>query len=85
MRQYQNLVGLSPDGVAGQATWNSLYRNAVRADYALRNDTVRAQAGGAVQTAGQGTPGTDAEVRLGQYPGRELTLGERDRQREVLV
>ena len=85
VRQYQNLVGLAPDGVAGQATWNSLYRNSVRADYALRNDTVRAQTDGTVQTAGQGASGTDGEVRVGQFPGRELTLGHSDHQKAVMV
>ena len=85
VRQYQNLVGLAPDGVAGQATWNSLYRNSVRADYALRNDTVRAQAAGAAQTAGQGNTWNDSEVRVGQHPGRELTLGHSDHQKAVMV
>lgn len=85
VRQYQNLVGLTPDGVAGEATWNSLYRNSMWADYALRNDTVRAQAGGTAQTAGQGRLGTDGEVRVGQYPGRELTLGHSDHQKAVMV
>ena len=85
VRQYQNLVGLRADGIAGETTWKSLYQNSVRADYALRNDTVRAQAGGGVQTAGQGTSGTDKEVRVGQYPGRELTLGHSDGRVEVMV
>lgn len=87
VRQYQSLVGLNPDGVVGEATWNSLYRNSVRADYALRNDTVRAQATRetAVQTMAVDATGKGFEQtpRVGQYPGYNMTLGQRDDRKAV--
>jgi len=89
VRQYQGLVGLNPDGVVGEATWNSLYRNSVRADYALRNDTVRAQPSGgeAVQAVARGTGRRKFEdtPRVGQYPGYDVMLGQRDGQKAVEV
>jgi len=70
VRQYQSLVGLTPDGVVGRATWESIYRNYARAALALQQDTVRAQA--------QGAENFDSIPRVGQYPGYELSAGQND-------
>ena len=70
VRQYQSLVGLTPDGVVGRTTWDSIYRNYARAAYALQRDTVRAQV--------PGTGNFETSARVGQYPGHELTQGQRD-------
>ena len=71
MRQYQSLVGLTPDGVVGEATWNSIYRSYSKASFALQRDTVRGQA-----------PGGGEIARVGQYPGYELTQGQQDQRGE---
>jgi len=70
VRQYQSLVGLTPDGIIGRATWESLYRNYTRAAFALRNDTVRAQAAN--------SDDHERTTRVGQYPGYEVGLGQSD-------
>ena len=70
VRQYQSLVGLTPDGMVGRTTWDSIYRNYARAAYALQRDTVRAQ------TPGRGN--FEASARVGQYPGYELAQGQQD-------
>ncbi len=71
VRQYQTLVGLTPDGVVGSATWNSIYRAFAQADLFLRRDPVRAQGGGGNYA---GTP------RVGQNPGRSVSQGDSDQQ-----
>ena len=71
VRQYQTLVGLTPDGVVGRETWNSIYRSYSRASFALQRDTVRGQA-----------PGGGEIARVGQYPGYELTQGQQDQRGE---
>ena len=70
VREYQRLVGLEPNGRVDERTWNSIYDSFARADYFLRRDTLRAQALGAENF--------DRSARLGQYPGAELTAGQRD-------
>jgi len=74
VRQYQTLVGLTPDGVAGAATWNSIYRSYAQADLFLRRDPVRAQGGGGSGGNYAGTP------RVGQNPGRSVSQGDSDQQ-----
>ena len=93
VRAYQHIAGLTPDGVVGEATWNSIYDHFVQADYFLRRDTVRAQSLGedAVPVFASGITvapnGIDFSKtpRIGQYPGRPLRLGQRDGQRGVQV
>ena len=75
MRQYQSLVGLTPDGIIGRATWESLYRNYTRAAFALQNDTVRAQAAN--------SDNHERTTRVGQYPGYEVGLGQSDGEAET--
>ena len=83
VRQYQNAVGLTPDGVVGRETWDSLYSHAAPAYRALSRDTVRSIA----QMAETGTGGTPpGEVpRFGQFPGRDLGLGDSDGRKAVTV
>lgn len=93
VRAYQQLVGLTPDGIVGQATWNSIYDSFARADFFLRRDTVRAQSlrGDAVPVvaggAGNGDSNFQDTPRLGQFPGWDLHLGQRDGQtrKETMV
>jgi len=95
VRQYQSLVGLTPDGVVGRNTWTSLYRNASQAYFALSRD-IRSS----IEQAAQAVPAMALvkekngvennrrisvnrerqweQTRLGQYPGWELSLGQRD-------
>ena len=95
VREYQHLAGLTPDGVVDEKTWNSIYDSFVRAEYFLRRDTVRAQSLGsnAVQVMGGGRPEGEQDFsstpRIGQFPGEDLHLGQRDqntaRKREEMV
>jgi len=81
VRQYQSAVGLTPDGVVGEATWDSVYDHASRAYGIMSRDTVRAiaEAGGAVPTMAMGGGTSFGETtRLGQHPGHDLKLGDRD-------
>lgn len=89
VRQYQSLVGLTPDGVVGEQTWNSLYSHAAQAYAVLSQDEVRAiaqasetvpaMAGGERKTSPGQVP------RLGQFPGYDLSLGHSDHQKGVRV
>lgn len=91
VRQYQSLVGLTPDGVVGEATWNSIYRHFARADAAARRDTARfpRDAAQVVPAAAwqvqSGSEEHSSTVRLGQYPGFEMGLGDTDRREAVQV
>ena len=87
VRQYQSLVGLTPDGVVGQATWNSIYSNAQLAYFALSRDTVRGQAfqRSITPTSGGGEDRFANTSRLGQFPGQDVSLGQNDFQRGELV
>ncbi len=93
VRTYQQLVGLTPDGVVDEATWNSIYSHFAQADYFLRRDTVRAQSlgenaipvlAGRFEVAPNGIDFSKTP-RVGQYPGQPLRLGQRDGQRGVQV
>ena len=78
VRQFQRNNGLTEDGVVGENTWEAIYRAFASAERDLRRDNVRFPRG-AVQTAGE----YRQHVRVGQYPGYELQLGESD-DREVV-
>ena len=80
VRQFQQANGLSVDGVVGERTWESIYRAFASAERDLRRDDVRFPDDGAYAA------GTYRQhVRAGQYPGRELALGETDRREISLV
>ena len=95
VREYQRLVNLTPDGVVNEETWNSIYDSFARAEYFLRRDTVRAQSLGKDAVPVMGTPEESQRQdfsqtpRVGQFPGQDLRLGQRDeapkRQGEVMV
>ncbi len=74
VREYQYLLSMTPSGVVDEATWNSIYRSFAQADFFLRRDQVRAQA------AREGEEDYAQTPRLGQFPGQELRLGQRDSQ-----
>ncbi len=85
VRTYQVWAGLTPDGVVGENTWNSIYDSFVTADYQFRRDTVRAQSlrEDAVPVMGQasseqGPDRWDNTPRLGQYQGSPMKPGQRD-------
>ncbi|MCI8422875.1 MAG: spore cortex-lytic protein [Lawsonibacter sp.] len=91
VRQYQSLTGLTPDGIVGEQTWNSIYRSFAQADYFLRRDTVRAQAlrpDAVPAMAAISIPGSDSFAdtpRLGQYPGYHLDRGDQDQKKGVQI
>ena len=80
VRTYQHRRGLLADGIVGEQTWYSLYGDFAGIERDLRNDTINFPQGAAVPALAQGgenqTYGSTS--RLGQYPGRELTLGHSD-------
>ena len=78
VRDYQRLMGLEVTGVVNERTWESIYSNFVRAETALRRDNVRFSEN-VVATAGGTETNEGEQTRLGQYPGRELKLGQADR------
>ena len=89
VRQYQSAVGLTPDGIVGEQTWDSLYANASRAYRTMSQDTVRAiaEGGGPVQVmaAGGRDTGFGEVPRLGQFPGYDIGLGHSDHGEGVQV
>jgi len=80
VRQFQQNNGLSADGIVGERTWEAIYRAFAAAERDLRRDNVRFP-NGAAQTAGN----YPSYVRVGQYPGYELQLGESDNREDGLV
>ncbi|MBQ8851329.1 MAG: peptidoglycan-binding protein, partial [Oscillibacter sp.] len=93
VRQYHSMVGLTPDGIVGENTWRSLYRHASQAYFALSRDirSSIAQAAQAVPAMAQMEGGPEGpgrggsqweQARLGQFPGWELSIGQRDNRRE---
>ena len=80
MRQFQSANGLTADGIVGERTWEAIYRAFASAERDLRRDDVRFS-GGAAYAAGNYRP----PVRLGQYPGSELELGDADSGEDSLV
>ena len=88
---YQRGSNLAADGVVGQATWDSIYRDFLVADQLLKRDLERFP-----RTATQVVPASTLEVssggedysgtsRFGQYPGRPLRLGQADQRKAVQV
>ncbi len=85
VQAFQRFAGLPADGVAGEQTWNALFRSYVGIGNYLERDRVRFP-DGAVQTAGKEMRGGYSDtVRLGQYPGYELEMGQTDQKGEVMV
>ncbi len=80
VRQFQRGNGLVVDGVVGERTWESIYRAFASAERDLRRDDVRF-GNNTAQAAGE----YHQPVRVGQYPGYELRLGESDNREVGLV
>ena len=91
VRNYQGVTGLVVDGIVGEDTWNSLYRNFVMAEQYLRRDmeqfprTAAQAVPAAVMEVRSGGNGYENTVRMGQYPGYEVKLGQSDRREGVEV
>ena len=86
VRAVQNAAGLEPDGVVGGRTWYALYNDFLPINFAMRGDTVRMGEPVAAAMAAQGSGSSQGSmVRLGQYPGFPLELGQSDNVGGVLV
>ena len=91
VRNYQGVTGLVVDGIVGEDTWNSLYRNFVMAEQYLQRDmeqfprTAAQAVPAAVMEVRSGGNGYENTVRMGQYPGYEVKLGQSDRREGVEV
>ena len=73
---YQRKMGLVPDGVVGEQTWNSLYRSYIGIGNYLNRDRVRFR-GENVPAMGNNASGSYAESpRLGQNPGIDMKVGD---------
>ena len=73
---YQRKMGLVPDGVVGEQTWNSLYRSYIGIGNYLNRDRVRFR-GESVSAMSGGQQDTYEEsARLGQDPGVDLKYGD---------
>lgn len=81
---YQRYAGLTPDGVVGEQTWNSIYRSYLNIGNYLARDRVRFP-GQAAATAGNQRTLYGETPRLGQYPGYPLEHGDSDHRGEVMV
>lgn len=68
VRNYQELSGLTVDGVVGQVTWDSIYDHYFAAEAQLR------------RVLDQNSGGISSTARLGQNPGYALQEGQSDRQ-----
>ena len=73
VRQFQRANGLNADGIVGEQTWEAIYRAFASAERDLRRDNVRFPEDGSYAAGNY-----RQHVRLGQYPGRELELGDTD-------
>lgn len=89
VREYQRSRKLLADGIVGEQTWYSLYGEFAGIERDLRNDNINfPQSGDAASAlaAGGGAPQTYGTTsRLGQYPGRELELGNSDQRGVTMV
>lgn len=80
---YQRFAGLTPDGIAGEQTWNRIYRSYIGIGNYLSRDRVRFP--GEERQTGTGQTAFGKTARLGQDPGYDLKFGQSDMAGEVLV
>lgn len=91
VRNYQGVTGLVVDGIVGEDTWNSLYRNFVQAQQYLSRDmeqfprTAAQAVPAAVMEVRSGEKDYERTTRMGQYPGYEVKLGQSDQREAVIV
>lgn len=87
VQAYQNFAGLTPDGIVGEQTWNSMYENYIGIGNYLQADRVRFPNRGASPALSGRTRRNDygSTVRLGQFPGFSMEMGSADRKEETLV
>lgn len=87
VQEYQRQRGLDADGIAGEQTWLSLYRDFAGLDHALRTDEVRFpfQSQGVEAFAPKAEDRYSTTTRMGQYPGHVLQLGQQDGRGGTLV
>ena len=85
VRQYQNAAGLTPDGVVGRETWDTIYGHAALAYRSLSRDVVRSIAQMAESTVAAGGTPPGEIPRFGQFPGYDLALGDSDQGKAVQV
>ena len=91
VRSYQQVTGLTVDGVVGPVTWDSIYRHFIQADQYLRRDMgqfprdATQAVPASVSEVGSAAQGYENTTRLGQYPGYEMKLGQTDGREAVMV
>lgn len=91
VRNYQGSTGLAVDGVVGQATWNSIYRHYIAANQFLRRNmeqfprTAAQSVPAAMMEVRSGAKGYENTVRIGQYPGYDIKMGQTDHREAVQV
>ena len=79
VQAFQRFAGLQPDGVAGEQTWDSIYRSYIGIGNYLARDRVRFP-DNEVATAGgqQNSFDFSRTARLGQFPGFSMEFGHVD-------
>ncbi len=83
---FQNSAGLAADGVAGEQTWNRLYREYLGIENYLEADPARfPDTAALLPDPGSRDDGYARAARLGQYPGYPLERGASDEKGAVLV
>ena len=87
VRTYQSRKGLQSDGIVGEQTWYTLYRDFAGIERDLRSDGINFPQGEAVpaMAQGEGNQPYGTTSRLGQFPGQDLELGHSDEKGGVLV
>ena len=79
VQAFQRFAGLEPDGVAGEQTWNSIYRSYIGIGNYLERDRVRFPDNEVAAVAGrQNHSDFSSTARLGQFPGFSMEYGHAD-------
>lgn len=86
VRAFQSYAGLPVDGIVGEQTWDALFRSYIGIGNYLERDRVRFPNQATQAMTGQNRNDRySTTVRLGQYPGYTMELGQSDRNGEVMV
>ena len=73
---YQRKMGLVPDGIVGEQTWNTVYRSYIGIGNYLNRDRVRFRGESVPTMGGNGQNNYAESPRLGQEPGIDLKYGD---------